>query len=186
MRLISFGRTGGRRHRRSSSGLWQLCAAPQDRTSYCYYWCHQWSFEFSINCYECRLTEGQSEGGVWSIDLSFHDLKFSFFLKSKIFYLEILSRSELFYSETLFVCQIWKVKGHRYLTVLSILEYLNGCFFKFGTWGSKINSFGGQKAKVRVLLHFFSTICWKKQPLFFFLKISTLGLNDPEVRGQTR
>lgn len=50
--------------------------------------------------------------------------------------------------------------------------------------GSKINSFGGQKAKVRGLLYFFSTICWNKQPLK--KKKSTVGLNDPKVRGQTR
>lgn len=71
--------------------------------------------------------------------------------------------------------------------VFSILEYLNECCFKFGTWGSKINSFGGQKAKVRVLLHFFITICWNKQPLFKKKKKKlTVGLNDPKVRGQSR
>lgn len=60
----------------------------------------------------------------------------SVLFKARIFYLETLSSSELFHPETSFVSQIWKVRSHRYL------EYLNDCFFTFGTWG------GGQRSTV--------------------------------------
>lgn len=87
-----------------------------------------------------------------SIDFSFHDLKFSYFLKSRIFYLAILSGSELFRN---LICSIWKVKGHRY------------CFLNFGILECVFLHIWNVGVKVqRVPLHFFSTICWNKQPLF--------------------
>lgn len=90
--------------------------------------------------------EGQSEGGVRSIDFGFHVLKFFFFF-FLIFYLEILCRSELFYLETSFASQIWMVKGHRYLIVFSLFEYMNECVFKFGTWGVKDQQFRRSKGQ---------------------------------------
>lgn len=146
--------TGAARRRDCGSS-----AAPQDTTNYCYYWYYQWCFELPLHWLKDKVKVAFGRFGrlqfSWSEILFFLNWE-SFIWKSSLALNSFTQKPHLLVRF-----------GRSRVTdiVFSILEYLNECFFKFGTWGSKINSFGGQKAKVRVLLHFFITICWNKQPL---------------------
>lgn len=118
------------------------------------------SLHFLIFWCKCRLTQGWSEECIQSIYFSFHK---AFILKSSLnlFFLTQNSEISYFVFHLLVICL--KVNDYRHVIVFStILE----CWWVSSNLELGIQGSSFQKAKLRDLLHFISTICWKNKTLW--------------------